>query len=871
MKPTLKIAAGKKKIKVTITSPGELERIINNKTSRARKALQDFLKYGQRQIDDIVKQVAKEALKNREKWAELAFKETQLGVYEDKILKNLLATEGIYNYLRDKKTVGIVKRDAYIYEVAEPVGVIAAFLPCTNPTSTPIAKILTALKTRNPIIFSPHPRSLNASRTVCAELYAAALKAGAPEGCIQCFDEVSKELAWAFMKHNGIDIIWATGGSSLVKAAYSSGKPCYAGGSGNVPSYIEKTADVESSVYNILMDKMFDNSSTCTSTKGLIVDREIYSDVENHLKGYGAYILSAEEVNRIEDILIDKVSGLIKGEFVAVSAARIAEAAGISVPAGTKVLAAPIEECADLYRPIEVETTTALFKLYMSNSVDDGIRLCERLLKNGGIGHTANLYTSNNNVIDLFGRNVTAGKININMPSTLGAATDIYTPRIPTFTLACGTWGNNMTTDNINYQHFLNIKRIGQPRPNLQPFRAPRRIYVGMSVSEYFSTLGVTGKRALVVTDPVIAKLPFFASFSETLSKTYADIKISANARPDPDMKLVDEVVDVAREFRPDVVIALGGGSPIDLAKMVRLRYDNPEVSVSDLCLPFMDIGKKLIQFADDSIKTELICIPTTAGTGSEVTCAAVVTDPETHIKHAIFDFKTLFADVVILDGAMVKTLPKKLVAETGFDALVHAVEAYVSIANTPETDNIALKAIRTIYSNLYDAVRGSEEARAQMLYAASNAGIAITNAFVGVNHALGHQLGGAFGIPHGASLAVFFLDVIRFNFEMPYKLTGLPTYARHKAPERYARIAKEIGIGTDNVREAVDQLCTVFGKLIKDIEIPARVSEYGVKREDYEKKINGLAKQALCDICLGTNPRGVLLEDLEKFFKNAY
>lgn len=848
--------------------------LVRETALKGKKALELFLSYSQEQIDHIVAEIAKTCIQKREVWAEMAYAETQLGLYEDKIKKNFLAAEMTYNFLRDKKTVGKIREDKNSYDLAEPVGVIAAYLPCTNPTATVIHKALTAIKTRNPIIFSPHPRSVRCSYTAAQDIYMRALEAGAPKDCIQCFESISMHLAGELMKDENIDMIWATGGKALVKAVFSSGKPGYAGGSGNVPSYIEKTADIEAAVFNILFDKMFDYSATCTSTKGVVVDREIYAEAERLFNYYNCHILTPDETVKLTQFLIDRQTGMLDKCFVAISAQDIAQRIGISIKKETKVLIVPLPHInpKSEFQPIEAETITSVLKLYIGNNIEECAQLSQRLISYGGIGHTANIYSSNKLAIEYFSKHVAAGRVNINMPSTLGAASDVYTDRIPTFTIACGTFGNNMTTDNLNYAHFLNIKRVAAPRSNLQPFRAPAEIISNVSCREYFGTHQEKNRKVMVVTDEGISRLEYFKDIVAALKNAYQDVCVFNKAIPDPTIEVIMAGISEARVFKPDTIIAIGGGSSIDCAKVMRVCYDIPSIQIMDLCLPFMDIGKKLLRVEKSAIKTRLICIPTTVGTGSETTCAAVITDTQSSVKYPIFDFNLLFADTVILDGELVQTLPKKLVAETGIDALIHAIEAYVSIASRPETDAMALRAIKTILSNIELACDGNPAARTRMLIAASDAGIAITNAFVGINHSLGHQLGGVYHLAHGASLAVFFRHVVHYNSLMPYKLNGLPTYNSFQADKKYAAIGRYVGISGESDEIVIFKLVERVDAIMKRIGISTQVSDYkSISQTDYDSKIQTMAKNALLDICTLSNPRDVLLADLVELYKKAY
>ena len=850
-----------------------ISRMIDGLVERAREALGKFLALGQEDVDRIIQSMALAGLDRHMELARLAVEETGRGVYEDKITKNIFATEYVYHSIKAHKTVGLINQDEEedYQEIAEPVGVIAGVTPVTNPTSTVLFKSLISMKTRNPIVFSFHPGAQKCSAAAARIMLEAAVDAGAPENCIGWIEQPSVEAARMLMAHPGVSLILATGGAGMVRSAYSSGKPALGVGPGNVPCYIEKTAKLKRAVTDLILSKTFDNGMICASEQGLIVDREVAAEVEGLLVEYGCYFLTGEEVRKLELLATCGETCSMSPDVVGKSAFSIAQMAGFTVPDGTKILIARLEGVGPEY-PLSREKLSPILAYYVVNDAAEGIKRCEQMVEYGGMGHTAVIHTSDNNLIEAFADRLMAGRIIVNAPATHGAIGDIYNTNVPSLTLGCGSYGRNATTANVSAVNLVNVKRVAKRRVNMQWFKIPEKIFFETGSIQYLAKMpGV--QRAFIITDRNMAELGHLEKVRYHLEKRPVRpvLEVFSGVEPDPSLDLVLQGRDLMNRFQPDTIIALGGGSVIDAAKGMWLFYEHPGVEFEFLKLKFLDIRKRTYKYPKLGRRSRLVAIPTTSGSGSEVTAFAVITDRGRDIKYPLADYE-LTPDVAIIDPDLVETLPRSLVADTGLDVLAHGIEAFVSVMASDFTDALALKAIELVFQYLPDSWRsGGREAREKLHNAAAIAGMAFTNAFLGINHSLAHKVGGEFGIPHGRANAILLPYVIAYNAGLPTKFVSFPKYEHHLAPEKYRRIAAHLGLPAASADEGVHSLIEAVHGLNRSLGIPATFAELGVDRDLFLSKLPELAEKAFEDQCTTTNPRLPLIRELEEILRQSY
>lgn len=838
----------------------------------AQKAYEQLLSFDQKSIDKIVKNMSVAALGEHRRLAKMAVEETGMGVYEDKVTKNMFAAEYIYNNIKDLKTVGIINEnpeEGYL-EVAEPIGVIAGVTPVTNPTSTTIFKSLISIKTRNPIIFSFHPKAQKCSVEAARIVRNAAIKAGAPEYCIQWVESPSIDASKELMFHDGVSIILATGGPGMVKSAYSTGKPALGVGSGNVPCYIDKSANIMVAINDVILSKTFDNGTVCASEQAVILHKDIASDAIELLKENGCYFLNEEEKRIIESFAINKESCSMNAEIVGQSAEKIAQMANIKVPKGTKILVAELKGIGSRY-PLSREKLSPILALFVGKNSEECINLSEQMINFGGLGHSAVIHSNDEEVIEQFSKRVKVGRVLVNCPSTHGAIGDIYNVNIPSLTLGCGTMGKNSTTENVSALNLINIKRVSKRRSSMQWFRIPKEIYFEAGSLRYLEEL--SAKKVFIVTDRAMDQFGYVKKVLYHLNKLDVNIDTFLDVEPDPSFETVLKGAQQMRNFKPDVIIALGGGSAIDAAKGMWLFYEHPDINIDELKLRFMDIRKRTSKYPKMGEKAKLIAIPTTSGTGSEVTSFAVITDKKNKIKYPLADYE-LTPNVAIIDSELVMTVPKTVTADTGLDVLTHAIEAYVSVMASDYTDALAMGAIEIVFNYLKKAYdNGSDtEAREKMHNASCMAGMAFTNAFLGLNHSIAHKLGSTFNIPHGRANAIILPYVIEYNgVAYPSKYNSFPKYDHYIAHEKYQKIAKYLGLNSSTPEEGVTSLIEAIRNLMLEVKIPVSLSQCGVSKDEFETKIDLIADEAFEDQCTTANPRQPMVEEIKEILRNAY
>ncbi len=845
--------------------------IINNLVTNAMNSEKEYENHSQEQIDNIVKSMTFAGIEKHMELAKMAALETNMGIYEDKVIKNLFATEYVYHSIKYDKTVGVVQEneeDNY-FEVAEPVGVIAGVTPVTNPTSTTLFKCLIAVKTRNPIIFSFHPKAQNCSIKTAEIIRDAAVKAGAPEHCIQWIDKPSIDATQALMNHPNVAMVLATGGASMVQAAYSTGKPALGVGPGNVPCYIEKSANIKRAVSDLILSKTFDNGMICASEQALIVDRDIAEDVVFLLNDMGCYFLKDEEIEALSKTAIDEKKCSMNPHIVGQPAYKIAQMIGLDVPKDTKILIAPLEGVGPSF-PLSREKLSPVLAFYVVDNYMEGIEKCEEMTEFGGLGHSAVIHSENDDIIREFSEKVRTGRLIVNSPSSQGAIGDLYNNYRPSLTLGCGTMGKNSTTANVSTSNLINIKRVAKRTVNMKWFKIPQKIYFEPGSLQYLSKL--KGKKAFIVTDKSMVKLGLIDKALYHLEKADIGYDIFSDVEPDPSVETVNRGVSEMNRYHPDIIIAFGGGSAIDAAKGMWLFYEYPETEFEMLRLKFMDIRKRAVRFPDLGKKAVFVAIPTTSGTGSEITAFAVITDKVKGIKYPLADYE-LTPDIAIIDPELTYTVPATVTADTGMDVLTHAIEAYVSVMASDYTDALSIKAIQLTFEYLPKAYRNpdNKEAREKMANASSMAGMAFTNAFLGINHSMAHNLGAIFNIPHGRANAIILPYVIEYNASKPTKFIAYPKYEYPHANERYAEISKYLDLNAFSVEEGVNSLISSIRTLMSKVGIPLSLKEAGVKREDLERNLDYMANNAFADQCTGTNPRMPLVDELKEIYLKAY
>ena len=849
---------------------------LNTLVDRVRAAQKTYAEFSQEQVDIIFRHAAQAANEQRITLAKLAVQETGMGVFEDKVIKNHFASEFIYNKYIDEKTCGVIEEDddAGIIKIAEPIGVLAGIIPTTNPTSTAIFKSLIALKTRNAIIFSPHPRAKKCTVETARIILDAAVAAGAPADIIGWIDEPTVELSSALMQHPGVNLILATGGPGMVKAAYSSGKPAIGVGAGNTPAVIDETSHLKMAVNSILLSKSFDNGMICASEQSVIIVKDVYEAAKKEFTLRGAYILNEVERKKVAGTIMK--NGKLNAAIVGQKAADIAAMAGLTVPAETKILIGEID-AVSAAEPFAHEKLSPVLAMFKARDFDDACRIAREEIELEGMGHTAVLYTAdtNHDRIGAFGDMMHTGRVLVNMPASQGAIGDIYNFRLePSLTLGCGSWGGNAISENVGVKHLVNVKTVARRRENMLWFQVPSRIYFKQNaITEGLKDLAGK-KRAFIVTDTFLYDNGYVTKVTKTLDKLGIQSEIFADVKPDPDLETIYKGLDILNVFKPDVIIALGGGSPMDAAKIMWLMYEQPLAKFSDLAMRFMDIRKRIYKFPQLGKKAFFVAIPTTSGTGSEVTPFAVVTDEKTGAKYPIADYE-LTPDMAIIDPDMVMHMPKTLTAYSGIDALVHAIEAYVSVMATDYTNGLCLEAIRIIFKYLPAAWAegaANPKAREKMAYASTMAGMAFANAFLGICHSMAHKLGSAFHVPHGLANALLISDVIRFNaVEAPTKQAAFPQYKYPLAIERYARIADYLGLGGKTPAQKVEKLIEAVEDLKKKIDIPANLKDAGVDEKAFMDTLDELSEMAFDDQCTGGNPRYPLVKEIAELYKKAY
>lgn len=852
-----------------------ISKMIDDLVEKAKIASKEYMKLDQDQIDNIVKQMSMAGLEHHMELAKMAVEETGRGIYEDKITKNMFATEYVYHSIKYDKTVGVIsenEEEGY-EEIAEPIGIIAGVTPVTNPTSTTMFKSLIAAKTRNVIIFGFHPSAQKCSVAAAKILRDAAIKAGAPENCILWIEEPSVTATTLLMNHPGVNLILATGGSGMVKSAYSCGKPALGVGPGNVPCYIDKTAKLKTSVNDLVLSKSFDNGMICASEQSVIVDEEIKDEFEKLMKKAGCYFLSEEETNRLRDTMfVKEKDGALNSAIVGQSPYKIAGEAGIEVPKDTKVLVLK-ENGVGIEYPFSKEKLSPVLAYYIVKNSDEGIDLAEKLIEFGGMGHSAVIHSEDRETIAKFSQTVKVGRIIVNSPSTHGAIGDIYNTNMPSLTLGCGTFGGNSTTANVSSVNLINVKRVAKRRVNMQWFKVPEKIYFEAGSIQYLEKMPDIS-RAFIVTDPSMVELGYVDKILYYLRKRkeYVHSEIFSDVESDPSFDTINRGVKLMQEFKPDVVIALGGGSPIDAAKGMWLFYEHPEADPEGMKLKFMDIRKRTYKFPKLGIKAKMVAIPTTSGTGSEVTSFAVITDKTQNKKYPLADYE-LTPDVAIVDPDLVMSLPKSITADTGMDVLTHAIESYVSNMASDYTDGLAEKAVELVFKNIREAYNNgsNKEAREKMHNASTIAGMAFTNAFLGINHSLAHKIGAEFHLPHGRINAILLPYVIRYNSQMPTKFVSFPKYEYFIADQKYADLSRRMNFPAYTNEEGVNSLIEEIKKLNNDLNIPKSFKEAGIDEQEFLAKVDMLADRAFEDQCTTANPRLPLVSELRQILLDSY
>ena len=861
-------------------SPAQAE--VNQLVENGLQALDDFLKLDQDQVDYIVAKCSVAALDKHGELAKLAIEETKRGVFEDKATKNLFACEYVVNHMRHLKSVGVIKEDEVqgLTYVAEPVGVVAGVTPVTNPTSTAIFKSLICLKTRNPIIFGFHPNAQQCSVAAAKVVYEAAVKAGAPKNCIQWIEHPSMEATSALMNHPGVATILATGGNAMVKAAYSCGKPALGVGAGNVPAYIETTADIKQAVNDIALSKAFDNGMICASEQAVIVDKEIYDDVKDQFKNYNVHYANKKEKEMLEQYMFGvkaftKNVGAAKlnPDIVGKSAAWIAERAGFTVNPRTSII---IVECKEVgpNEPLTREKLSPVLAMLKAESVDDGFDKAEAMVMFNGIGHSAAIHTANADLAKRFGERIKACRIIWNSPSTFGGIGNVYNSFIPSLTLGCGSYGHNSVSDNVSAVNLLNIKKIGKRRNNMQWFKVPSKIYFERDSIEYLHSMRDV-ERVFIVTDRSMVDLGYVTRVTDQLEqrRNKVQVQLFCDVEPDPSIQTVKQGLSLMQAFRPDTIIAIGGGSSMDAAKGMWLFYEQPDVNFDDLKQKFMDIRKRAFRYPELGKKSKLVCIPTTSGTGSEVTPFAVITDKEENKKYPLTDYY-LTPTVAIVDPALTMSLPASITADTGMDVLTHATEAYVSTLASDFTDGLALQAIKMVFEYLPRAVangKNDPEAREKMHNAATLAGMAFANAFLGMNQSLAHKIGAEFHVPHGRTNAILLPYVIRYNGTKPEKPGVWPKYNYYKADEKYAELARLIGLKFNTVEEGVIAYAKACADLGADCGIKMSFKEQGLDAKAWDAAKEKIAYLAYEDQCSPANPRVPMVNDMIEILRASY
>lgn len=851
----------------------EVQKVIDKLASNGQSALKAFANYDQEQVDNIVHAMALAGLDQHMPLAKMAIEETGRGIYEDKCIKNIFATEYIWNNIKTNKTVGIINEDKQtgVVEIAEPVGVVAGVTPVTNPTSTTLFKAIIAIKTRNPIIFAFHPSAQKCSSEAARVVYEAAVAAGAPEHCIQWVEKPSLEATKQLMNHKDVALVLATGGAAMVKSAYSTGKPALGVGPGNVPAYIDKTAKIKRAVNDIILSKTFDHGMICASEQAVIVDKEIAKEVKAEMESNNCYFVKGAEFKKLESYVINPETHALNPNVVGKSPAWIANEAGFKVPEDTKILIAEIKGVGDAY-PLSHEKLSPVLAFIEAKDQAEAFDRCEEMLVYGGLGHSAVIHSTNREAQLAFGLRMKACRIIVNAPSAQGGIGDLYNGFIPSLTLGCGSYGKNSVSQNVSATNLLNVKRVAERRNNMQWFKLPPKVFFEKYSTQYLQKMPNI-ERVFIVTDPGMVQFKYVDVVIEHLKKrsNNVDYQVFADVEPDPSDVTVYKGAELMKDFKPDCIIALGGGSAMDAAKGMWLFYEHPEASFFGLKQKFLDIRKRTFKYPKLGEKAQFVAIPTTSGTGSEVTPFAVITDKENNIKYPLADYE-LTPDVAIVDAQYVMTVPAHITADTGMDVLTHAIESYVSVMASDYTRGLSLRAIEMVFQSLRASVlEGDEDAREIMHNASAMAGMAFANAFLGINHSLAHKIGPEFHIPHGRANAILMPHVIRYNATKPRKHALFPRYESYRADQDYAQIARVLGLPASTTEEGVKSLVDAIISLGKDCGIDMSLKGQNVDKKAFDAVVDTLADRAFMDQCTTANPVQPLVSELKEIYINAY
>lgn len=845
---------------------------IDHLVANAQEALKEMKTFDQEKVDHIVHQMAMAALNEHMPLAKLAVEETGRGIYEDKAIKNMFASESIWNNIKNDKTVGVINEDEQkqIIEIADPVGVVCGVTPTTNPTSTTIFKSMIAIKTRNPIIFAFHPSAQKSSAAAAKVVRDAAVKAGAPENCIQWIDTPSIEATNTLMNHEGVAIVLATGGSGMVKAAYSTGKPALGVGPGNTPAYVEKTAKIKRAVNDLITSKSFDNGMICASEQGVIVDKEIYDAVKKEFEAHQVYFVKPNELEKLEKAVMNETKTAVNPKIVGHSAVSIAKDAGIKVPEGTKILVAELEDAGPDY-PLSREKLSPVLAMFKANNTEHGLELCEKMLKLNGEGHTAVLHSEDEDLQLEFGLRMNACRILINSPAAQGGIGDIYNEMIPSLTLGCGSYGKNSVSKNVSAVNLINTKTLTKRRNNMQWFKLPEKIYFELNSIQYLQKMKDV-ERVFIVCDPGMVEFGYAQKVIDELMKRQNKVKFEmfSDVEPNPSTNTVYAGTEQMMKFQPDTIIAIGGGSAIDAAKGMWLFYEHPETEFFGAKQKFLDIRKRAYKIPE-ARKAKMVAIPTTSGTGAEVTPFAVITDSETHVKYPLADY-ALTPDVAIIDPQFVMSVPASVTADTGMDVLTHAIESYVSVMASDYTRGLSLQAIKLVFENLEDSVKNPNlENREKMHNASTMAGMAFANAFLGICHSIAHKIGGEYGIPHGRTNAILLPHIIRYNAKDPSKHALFPKYDYFRADTDYADIARFLGLKGNTTEELVDALAKAVDDLGKRVGIDMNLSAQGLSKKTLDETVDRMAELAYEDQCTTANPKEPLISELKQIIIDSY
>ncbi|EOL47720.1 bifunctional acetaldehyde-CoA/alcohol dehydrogenase [Enterococcus caccae] len=861
-----------KTMKKEDTKMTDVSAMIDELAKKANVALKEMEDFDQEKVDHIVHQMAMAALDQHMPLAKMAVEETGRGIYEDKAIKNMYASEYIWNSIKHDKTVGVINKDDQtgLIEIAEPVGVVCGVTPTTNPTSTTIFKALISIKTRNPIVFAFHPSAQKCSAEAARIVRDAAIKAGAPENCVQWIEQPSLEATSGLMNHPGIAIVLATGGAGMVKSAYSTGKPALGVGPGNVPSYIEKTAKIKRAVNDLIVSKSFDNGMICASEQAVIVDKEVYAAVKAEFEAHQVYFIKPNELQKLEDAVMNEGKYAVNPAIVGYSAEHIADLAGIKVPKGTKILVAEIEGAGAEY-PLSREKLSPVLAMMKAKNTDHAFDLCEAMLELGGLGHTAVIHTEDEDLQVKFGLRMKACRILVNSPSAEGGIGNIYNEMIPSLTLGCGSYGKNSVSKNVSAVNLINVKTVAKRRNNMQWFKLPPKIFFEKNSLQYLQKMENV-ERVMIVCDPGMVQFGYADTVRKELQKRKNDVQIEvfSAVEPNPSTNTVYAGTKVMVDFEPDTIIALGGGSAMDAAKGMWMFYEHPDTEFFGAKQKFLDIRKRTYKI-DKAVKTQFVCIPTTSGTGSEVTPFAVITDSDTHVKYPLADY-ALTPDVAIIDPQFVMSVPASVTADTGMDVLTHAIESYVSVMASDYTRGLSLQAIKLVFEHLENSVkRPDAESREKMHNASTMAGMAFANAFLGICHSVAHKIGGEYGIPHGRTNAILLPHIIRYNAKDPSKHAMFPKYDYFRADTDYADIAKFLGLKGKNTAELVDALATAVYDLGVSVGIDMNLKAQGVTQEILDSTVDHMAELAYEDQCTTANPKEPLISELKQIIIDAY